>query len=90
MFEIEVGKKILRSFVITKTVHEHFCCAELSRTNIPNVKNILSNLDSSDKSGNSKPRDNNLNALENSAKYSQGIFSSKETCSRDRLGCDVK
>ena len=45
--------------------------AELSRTNIPNVKNILSNLDSSDKFGD-KPRDNNLNTLENSAKYNQG------------------
>jgi hypothetical protein len=30
---------------------------ELSRANLPNVKNILSNLDSSDKSGNNRPRE---------------------------------
>jgi hypothetical protein len=44
--------------------------AELSKTNIPNVKNILSNLDSSDKNG-ERPRDNNLNTLESSAKYNK-------------------
>ena len=36
------------------------------------MRNILSNLDSSDKSGGERPRDTNLNSLENSAKYNQG------------------
>jgi hypothetical protein len=34
-----------------------FVFPELSRANLPNVKNILSNLDSSDKSGNNRPRE---------------------------------
>jgi hypothetical protein len=34
-----------------------FFFPELSRANLPNVKNILSNLDSSDKSGNNRPRE---------------------------------
>jgi hypothetical protein len=45
--------------------------SELSKTNIPNVKNILSTLDSSDKLAGDRPRDTNLNTLENSDKYNQ-------------------